>query len=389
MSVRPVTVTPAAAHCEPARCVFAIELSGSGWLMAAMTPLSSKISRYKLEAHDGRGLLALMSRIKAKVEEALKRPVEGVSCYEAGYDGFWLHRLLAAAGITNYVLDPASLKVDRRARRAKTDRIDVEAMLRALLAHLRGEPKVMSVVRVPSLEQEDARRLHRERARLINERVQHVNRIKGLFAVHGVYDYTPLRKDRWRRLEGLRTGAGEALPERIKGEIGRELKRLELVLQTIAELEAERDAIATGAEQTPTHPHGAKIQLLAKLKSIGPEFATVLTGEVFYRTFTNRREIAGYVGLDPSPFASGDRSRDQGISKAGNPKARSTMIELAWMWLRYQPDSALSQWFYERVGSRKGRIRRITIVALARKLLIALWRYVETGLIPDGAVMKG
>jgi len=312
--------------------------------------------------------------------------VEIVSCYEAGYDGFWLHRLLQAHGIRNCVIDPASLQVDRRARRSKTDRVDVERMLRSLMAYLRGEPKVWSVVRVPSVAEEDGRRLHRERGRLISERVQHVNRIKGLLALHGIYDYQPLRPDRTQQLERLRTADG-TLPPRLKAEILRELQRLELVVGMIKTIETERNAIASAKIETE-HGSAKKIQDLAKIKCIGPEFATTLVGEVFYRSFDNRRQLASYVGLTPAHFQSGSMCHDQGISKGGNAKARTVMVELAWLWLRHQPASSLSVWFHERVGKLKGRIRRITVVAVARRLLIALWRYLETGLLPEGATLK-
>lgn len=377
---------PAAAHDDPARCFVAIELSKKSWLVAVLTPLADKVSLHTLPAGNGEALLALLETVRARVARTLGGEVEIVSCYEAGYDGFWLHRLLQAHGVGNHVFDPASLQVNRRARRAKTDRIDVQAMLRALMAHLRGEPKVVSVVRAPSVAEEDARRLHRERHRLITERVAHVNRIKGLCATQGIYDYEPLRRDRHERLDGLRTGDGRPLPARLGSEMARQLVRLELVVEMIATLEAERNAIA--AAKTTAHPQAHKITTLVRLKGIGPEFATVLAGEVFYRSFGNRRQLASYVGLASSPFASGRINRDQGITKAGNAKARTTMIELAWMWLRYQPDSALAHWFHERVGALKGRPRRIAIVALARKLLVALWRYVETGLIPVGAALK-
>ena len=195
-----------------------------------------------------------------------------------------------------------------------------------------------------------------------------------------------MRRDRHQRLAALVTGDGRALPDRLGAEIARELRRLELVLEMIRALEAERDAIAEA--RGAAHPGAAKVQALVKLKAIGPEFATVLVGEAFHRTFANRRQLAAYGGLDPSPFRSGAMSRDQGIAKAGNAKLRTTMIELAWMWLRHQPDSALSRWFHARVGDLKGRPRRIAIVALARKLLVALWRYTETGLVPDGARLK-
>jgi transposase len=386
MDVRTTAFSPAAADCGATRILVAIELSKKSWLVAMLTPLADKVSLHTLPAGDAAGLLALLRKARHKAEAALGRPLDMVSCYEAGYDGFWLHRVLCAHGIANQVFDPASLEVNRRARRAKTDRIDVRGLLRALAAYLRGEPKVVSVVRVPNVEEEDARRLSRERHRLVTERVSHVNRIKGLLATQGIYDYEPLRRDRRERLAGLVCGDGRPLPPRLSAEIGRELTRLELVLTMIAELEAERDAIA--AAKTANHPAAAKIARLARLTGVGPEFATVLTGEVFYRCFANRRQLAAYVGLDASPFRSGGMNRDRGIAKAGNAKARTTMVELAWGWLRHQPDSALSRWFHDRVGTLKGRPRRIAIIALARKLLVALWRYVETGLVPDGAVLK-
>jgi len=362
-----------------------MELSKKSWIVAVNTPLSDKISRHTLKPCDGKGLLDLCERIRTRVARETKQRVEIVSCYEAGYDGFWLHRLLEAHGKRNYVIDPASLQVDRRARRTKTDRVDVERLLRSLMAYLRGEPKVWSVVRVPSVAEEDDRRLHRERGRLINERIQHVNRIKGLLAIHGIYDYQPLRRDRMQQLERLRIADG--LSPRLKAEILRELQRLELVIEMIKTIEAERDAIASANTETE-HTSAKKIQDLVKLKCIGPEFATTLVGEVFYRSIANRKQLASYVGLTPTHFQSGAMSRDQGISKAGNAKARTVMIELAWLWVRHQPDSPLSAWFRERVGKLKGRIRRITIVAVARKLLIALWRYLETGLVPTGAALK-
>jgi transposase len=378
--------TPAAAHDDPVRCFVAIELSKKNWQIAVLMPPCDKISIHTLPAGDGAALLARLDKLRCRAERELGRCVEIVSCYEAGYDGFWLHRLLTEHGITNHVLDPASVQVNRRARRAKTDRIDLYGLLRALMAYLRGEPKVVSVVRVPSVAEEDAKQLHRERKDLVDERNRHSNRIKGWCATQGIYDYDPVRASRHDWLKSLRTGDGRDLPVRLRAAIEHELQRLELVLEMIAKVEKERDAIA--AAKSPAHPQAGKITTLARLKGIGPEFATVLTGEVFYRSFDNRRQLASYVGLVSSPFASGRLNRDQGISKAGNSLARTTMVELAWMWLRHQPDSALTLWFRNRVGTLKGRPRRIAIVALARKLLIALWRYVETGLVPTGAVLK-
>src|ERR1700693_122188 len=387
MTVRTVSNLPAAMHVEMARCLFAIEVRKQSWVIGFISPLSTKINRRIWSGCDWKGLLDLMEEVRARVSRETGRTVDVISCYEAGYDGFWLHRLLEAHGIRNYVIDPAGLQVGRRARRVKPDRIDTERLLRSLMAYLRGEPKVWSVVRVLSVAEEDARRLHRERDRLVSERVQHVNRIKGLCALHGIYDYQPLRPQAMARLEQLRTAQGLSLPPRLTSEIKRELQRLELVVEMIATLEAERDAIVE--DEASTHVNAQKIQNLHKLKAIGPEFAAVLVGEVFHRDFNNRRQLASYVGYAPSPFQSGNVAHDQGISKAGNRKGRTTGIELASLWLRSNPDSDLGVGFGARVGTTKGRIRRIAIVALARKLLVALWRYLETGLVPRGAILKG
>ena len=364
----------------------ALELSKSAWLLAAQGSPSGKASSHRLEGGDIAGLLALLRRLQAREQQACGRPVQIILGYEAGYDGFWLQRRLAAEGLTCCVMDPGSLQVDRRARRAKTDRLDAAMLLRALMAWWRGDRAACHIVQVPSVEREDARRTHRERQRLISERVQHVNRIKGLLATQGIYDYRPLRRDRWERLEELRTGDGRELPPRLRREIEREFKRLELVLEQIAATEAERDAAV--AAPTADDADAAMVARLAKLGGIGTELATVLVREALYRPFANRKEVAAYAGLTPSPYASGDRHRDQGISKAGNPLLRKAMVELAWLWLRYQPDSALARWFTERVGAVRGRMRKITAVALARKLLVALWRYLTTGLVPEGARLK-
>jgi len=364
----------------------ALELSKASWLLAAQASPSGKTSSHRLDGGDVAGLLAVLRRLQAREQRASGREVKIVLGYEAGYDGFWLQRCLAAQAITCWVMDPGSLQVDRRARRAKTDRLDAAMLLRALMAWCRGDQAACRMVQVPSAEREDARRTHRERQRLIAERVQHVNRIKGLLATQGIYDYHPLRRDRWKRLETLRTGDGRELPPRLRREIERELRRLELVLEQIAASEAERDAAVAGPAAEDVDAE--KVARLAQLGGIGTELASVLVREALYRPFANRKEVAAYAGLTPSPYASGDRHRDQGISKTGNPLLRKAMIELAWLWLRYQPDSRLARWFAERVGTVRGRIRKITAVALARKLLVALWRYVTTGLVPEGARLK-
>lgn len=379
-------VAPTAVAEEVVRIFLALELSRSSWLVASHTPAADKISRHKLAAGDIDGLLALIERLRTRVEQKTGQPVQVISCYEAGYDGFWLDRKLKAEGVVNHVMDPASIQVDRRARRVKTDAVDADALLRALMAFCRGEKKVCSMVRVPTRDEEDAKRLSREREQLIKERVRHVNRIKGLCATQGIYDYQPLKANRLERLDELRTGDGNPLPERLRNEIGRQLERLKLLLELIGTVEAERDAVVKADK--PASEADRRIRALAKLKGIGPEIATVLYNEVFYRQFANRRDVAAYVGLTPSLFASGDLRHDQGISKAGNPRARATMVELAWLWVRHQSGSDLTGWFLTRVSGIKGRIKRIAIVALARKVLVALWRYLETGLVPTGAMLK-
>lgn len=368
-------------------CFMAIELSKASWLIAVLTPLSNKISLRSIPCGAVRQLMEIVDHAIERVSRATGRPVQVVSCYEAGYDGFWLHRVLEAGGVSNHVLDAASLMVSRKARRAKTDRLDAEKLVRALIAFWRGEPKVCSVVRPPSIAEEDAKRLHREREFLMKERVQHIGRVKGLLATQGIYDFQPSRRD-WRtRLAEVVTGDGRPLSARLAAEIERHCRRLGLVNSMLKEIDEERDAAAElNATSSATPPN--RIQRLARLKGIGPQIATVLATEVFYREFKNRRSLGSYLGLTPSPFQSGGMARDQGITKAGNPRARTISIELAWLWLRYQPQSALARWFQERTNGLKGRIRRIIIVAVARKLAIALWRYLETGLVPDGAELK-
>jgi len=302
-----------------------------------------------------------------------------VSCYEAGYDGFWLHRRLAAEGIENVVIDPASLSVDRRARRVKTDRLDGEQMIRALLAWRRGEPRVMSVVRVPTVEQEDARRRTRERERLVKEQTGHLNRIKGLLRTVGLAADKLGRPD-WATtwLAQQRDWQDRPVGPLLVAELTREHARLMVVR---AQLEAV-------AEQPMPQPISTTTDQLMRLKGLGPVISATLTSELLWKDFKNRREVAAYLGLAPSAWRSGGVEHDQGISKAGNKRARYVAVELAWLWLRNQPQSALSRWFHDRVGEQRGRIRRIAIVALARKLVVALWRFVTTGLLPTDAVLK-
>jgi transposase len=360
-----------------------LELSRSTWLVTSLSPGSPTMSKHSIPAGDGPGLLGVLARLRTKAERMAGVPVEIVVIQEAGLDGFWVHRLLEANRIESQVVDAASIAVPRRRRRAKTDAIDGETLLRTLLAWKRGEPRVCAMV-APSPEQEDQRRTSRERAILLRERVRHVNRIKGLLAGQGISDFEPLHKDRRARLDALRTGDGRPLPRRLKGELLREIELIELLLRQIADVEAERDS---AAEFDPAQ-NPSPIALLTHLKGIGSQIAAVLYLEGLYRHFGNRREVAAYAGLAPTPWRSGTIEREQGISKAGNPRLRHIMIELAWLLVRHQPDSALARAFRARVGAESGRVRRIAIVALARKLLIALWRYVNLGEVPEGAVLK-
>ena len=361
----------------------AIELSQKTWLVTLHSPDKDKISRHRLEGGNHAELLALIGRVRERAARALGGVPAMVSCYEAGYDGFWLHRLLLAAGITNYVFDPASIAVDQRARRVKTDRIDGEKMLRTLMAYLRGEPQVVRIVRVPSGEQEDARRASRERNRLIKEQTAHTNRIKALLRLLGMAVGNPRRRNWLSWLATQRDWQGQAVPPQMLSEIRHEYARLMLVRERL-------DALATTSAQADPPPAAAQMaersELLLRLKCLGPAFATTLTHEVFYKDFRNRREVGSYFGLTPSPWQSGGIDRDQGISKAGNPRARCAAIELAWLWLRHQPDSVLTQEYRRRTLDASKRIKRVAIVALARKLMVALWRYLTTG--SGGAVLK-
>jgi transposase len=297
-----------------------------------------------LAGGDGNALLALLRRLAAKAFARVDKPVKIVSIHEAGLDGFSVHRLLEMNGVASHVVDPASIAVPRRARRAKTDSIDGETMLRTLLAWQRCEPRVCSMVVPPTPEEEDRRRISRERKVLLEERIKHVNWIKGLLVSQGITSYQPLRRDRHQRLDELQTCDGRPPPTHLKSQILREIERMEMLLRQIIAAEEARDTlVCPDSTETPA-------VLLTRLRGIGPEFATVLWLEGFFRHFDNRRQLAAYCRLAPSPWKSGPIDRDQGISKAGNPRLRTTAVELAWLWQRHQPDSALSRWFRDEKG---------------------------------------
>ncbi len=329
------------------------------------------------------GLLARFAtlRRKAMIRTGKHHPI--IVIQEAGLDGFWIHRVLQSEGIESHVVDAASIAAPRRRRRPKTDRIDGEALLRALLAYKRGEPRVCAMVVAPSPEAEDRRRLCRERQTLIGERVAHVNRIKGLLSAQGIADYAPLRHDRRARLQMLRTGDGRPLPVHLKAQISRELDRLELLIDQIKAVETERDRMLAAAKPPTARP--GPVDMLLAVKGIGAEFAAVLWTEGLCRHFANRRQVAAYAGLAATPWRSGAVVHEQGVSRAGNPRLRTTMVQLAWLWLRHQPRSALTRWFHARGQRRRKDWRKSAIVALARKLLVALWKYVNNGLIIEGA----
>ena len=376
------TGTPASAEYATVHLVF--ELSKAKWKLGIMLPGSQKMSRYTIDGGDLTALSGRLLAARCKAESSGK-PVRVLSCYEAGLDGHWLHRWLTEQGVISHEVDPSSIEVSRRARRAKTDRIDLAKLMRTFLAYLRGEPRVCSMLHVPTVEDEDRKRRTRERERLLKERIAHTNRIKGLLFGQGIRDAILLKSGFVASLDKLRTGDGRGLPPRLKDEIVREHERLCLVHQQIIALEATSKAELRAA--TPGSAE-AKIMQLVDLKSIGPVGGRELVHEAFYRSFDNRRQVGSYFGLAGTPYDSGESHREQGISKAGNWRARKLAIELAWLWLRHQPESELSRWFRQRVGNMQGRIRRITIVAVARKLMVALWRYLTTGVVPTGAVLR-
>jgi transposase len=326
---------------------------------------------------------ALVGEIAAaKKRFGLAEDAKVLSCYEAGRDGFWIHRLLSELGIENVVVDPASMRVNRRSRRAKTDAIDGKQLLADLIRHARGEQDIWRVVRVPSEKQEDQRRLHRELERLKKERTQHRVRMLSLLVTQGVP--SGYLKTFLVELDGVRTWNGRPLPPGLKAEIERERDRLRLVEEQVRAIKREQRRQL----REPKSPALGMIKALGRLRGIGIDSAWLLGMEMFaWREFNNRREVGGASGLTGTPYNSGSSEHEQGISKAGNPLVRTRAIELAWLWIQYQPHSDLSQWFMKRYAGGGSRMRRVGIVAVARKLLIALWHLVEHGVVPRGAII--
>src|SRR5829696_266477 len=371
---------------DQAAIFVSLELSRAVWLVTALLPgATHKMSRHQVPGGDLAGLLGRFAELQRKAHARSGQFARIMVIQEAGLDGFWIHRTLVAEGIESYVVDPASIAVSRRHRRAKTDRIDGEALVRTLLAYKRGEPRVCAMVRVPTPDEEDRRRLCRELKTLVGERVRHVNRLRGLFFSQGIADYDPRRPDGRAKLDELRTGDGRALPPHFKAVARRELEVIELLDRQIAAVKAERDALLAAA-QTAEVPSKA-VQMLLGLKGIGSGFAGALWSEGLFRHFANRRQVAAYAGLAPTPWKSGTIDHEQGVSKAGNPRLRAILVEMAWLWLRHQPGSALARWYHDRVRLGERR-KKVTIVALARKLLVALWKYVTHGVVIEGAALK-
>jgi transposase len=366
---------------QPQYLYIAIELSNETWKLGFTIGFGQAPRLRDVKARD---LTALANEIRmAKERFGLPENAPMRCCYEAGRDGFWLHRYLLTLGVTNQVVDSASIEVNRRKRRAKTDRLDVGKLLTMLLRYYLGEEKVWSVVHVPCPEDEDQRQLHRELMALKAERTHYINQVKGLLASQGVA--LPFLKDFLSRLEKVRLWDGSPLPFALHARLKRDHERYELVQQQINQLELER----VEAVRTSTAPAVEQVRQLMRLQGIGMNSAWVFVMEFFsWRSFHNPREVGCLAGLTPTPYQSGESSQEQGISKSGNRRIRAMAIEIAWCWLRYQPDSQLSRWYQERFAKGGGRARRIGIVALARRLLVDLWQYLEQGVLPEDACLK-
>lgn len=383
--------THAAIRVELDAIFVSLELSKSTWLVTSLSPgAADKMSRHIVVGGDIAGLFTRIGELRDKALVRTGKLYRVVVIQEAGLDGFWIHRALTREDwIESHIVDAASIAVSRKRRRAKTDRIDGETMIRTLLAYERGEPRICSMVRIPTPQDEDRRRIGRERKVLVDERTLHINRIKGLLFNQGIRGYEPARRDRRERLEELRTGDGRDVPRHIKAQILREIGRLELLIEQIKAVEAERDAVLAQDEAVAVAP----AMMLLGIKGIGPEFASILYTECLSRHFDNRRQVASYAGLAASPWQSGTVNREQGISKAGNPRLRTTMVQLAWLWLRHQPDSTLSRWFQERVKHNTGKgqdndDRRPCPQAVSRVLEICDVRRRHRGCGHQGCIMR-
>ena len=359
----------------------AFELGERFWKLGFTTGFGQRPRARTIAARDRQALALEIQRARQRFGLPDHTPV--LSCYEAGRDGFWLHRYLLSQGIDNLIVDSASIEVQRRKRRAKTDRLDLTKLLRMLIRYQLGETKVWSVVHVPSPQAEDQRHLHRQLASLKGDRTRQINRLKGLLASQGLA--LPVKTDFLDRLPQVRLWDGSPLPPGLLARLHREFAQLQFLQQHIRALQNQR----MQAIRTSPDPPVAQVRQLLQLRGIGPTSAWLYVFEFFaWRDFRNRRQVGALAGLTPTPHQSGDEAQERGISKAGNRYVRALAIEIAWAWLQHQPTSQLSLWYQQRFGHGSKRLRKIGIVALARKLLIALWRYLETGTLPEGALLK-
>jgi transposase len=361
--------------------LLAFELGERTWKLGFTTGLGQRPRLRSVPAGAVDRVIEEIARAKRRLKLPEATPV--ISCYEAGRDGFWLHRYLIAHGVTNYVVDSSSIEVKRRARHAKTDKLDLVGLLNLLARYLAGDRRAWHVVRVPSVADEDARQLHRTWEAVQKDRTRLLCRLQGLLATQGVRQR--ISDDFLAQLETVRLWDGTPLPPGLKARLTRVWHQLALLDNHLTELETARRALPIN----PTTTTGRYVQRLPTLRGIGPVGAWVLATEIFgWREIQNARQLGGLVGLVPAPFQSGETEHDQGITRAGNKHVRRLMVQLAWSWRRYQPSSALTRWYEAKFGRGSRRLRRIGIVALARKLLIALWRYVDCGQLPDGAIVK-
>jgi transposase len=368
---------------EDTRVLFlALELGRKEWKLGFATGMGKRPRERVVKAGDVESLAAEIDRARRRF--GLKRDGQVVSCYEAGRDGFWIHRFLKSIGVGSHVVDSSSIEVKRRRRRRKTDRLDLGALLRLLMRYWGGERKVWSVVRVPSEEAEDARHLHRDLQTLKGDRTRVTNRIRAHLATQGVLE-VELKAGFEEFLEELVLWNGRPLGAQMNARLKREWSKVQWLTEQIHEVEAERRALM----RTSKDPAVEMVRQLCALRGIGVNSAWLYVMEFFgWREFKNRREVGGLAGLAPTPHQSGDLDQERGIDKAGNRHVRAMAIEIAWGWLRFQPESALTLWFEKKYGHGTSRMRRTGIVAVARKLLVDLWRYLETGALPEGAVTQ-
>jgi transposase len=372
----------AALH-QDSTLIAVIEMSQTSWLVAGILPAVERRPLKKLSP-DKEALLRLLQRWQDEVTKMGRTITRIAVAFEAGRDGFWLARWLRVRGIETYVIHPTSVAVSREHRRAKTDRLDTEMLKRVFLGWLRGEPNHCSMVAIPTIEEEDAKRPNRERESLVGERTRIVNRMKSALARLGIQSFKPALRQAPEQLEALRTPEGTALPPNTQAELRRDMARLRLVMDQIKDLEEAR---LQRLEQQPDEGPNAMVRLLAQVIGIGIETADMLVHEVLSRNLRDRKAVARYAGLTGSPDESGAKRREKGLARGGNARVRRGMIQLAWRLLIFQKDSALAQWYWARTENARGR-RKPMIVALARKLLIALWHFVQTGEAPAGIILR-